>query len=91
MFFQYRAKLLIPLIHFFLQEFCIVGDFEKLDERVCRDISDDNILALAKSSQPRYIITGDKDLLVLEKYNSIPIITPREFWDISKKIGKDKQ
>ena len=72
----------------YLREYCLVKDFEKLDERICRDSDDDNILALAKSSQPKYIITGDSGLLVLRKYNSIPIINPREFWNISKKIGR---
>ena len=74
----------------YLREYCLVKDFEKLDERICRDSDDDNILALAKSSQPKYIITGDGDLLVLKKYNLIPIIMPREFWNISKKNRKDE-
>ena len=78
----------VNLIIKYLREYCLVKDFEKLDKSTCRDASDDNILALAKSSQPKYIITGDSGLLVLRKYNSIPIINPREFWNISKKIGR---
>lgn len=49
---------------------------------VCRDIDDNNILHLAKFVNADYIITGDKDLLVLEVYKTIKIITPRDFWDM---------
>ncbi len=90
---NFTKKLKMPekkvnLIIKYLREYCLVKDFEKLDESICRDTSDNNILALAKSSQPKYIITGDSDFLVLRKYNSIPIINPRKFWNISKKIGR---
>jgi predicted nucleic acid-binding protein len=50
----------------------------------CRDIDDVKILGLSEVAKPDYIITGDKDLLVLKKFHSVPIITPREFWEISK-------
>lgn len=30
---------------------------------------------------PRYIVSGDKDLLTLEKYDNVEIITAREFCD----------
>jgi predicted nucleic acid-binding protein len=33
---------------------------------------------------PDYIITGDVDLLTLKEHRTVPIITPREFWEISK-------
>jgi len=48
---------------------------------VCRDPSDDKIIELAQTSEARFIVTGDKDLLVLQQYESIPIITPRQFWE----------
>ena len=55
-----------------------------IPQKVCRDPSDARILALAKISHADYIITGDDDLLVLKKYGSTDIITPRQFWEISK-------
>ncbi len=73
----------------FLNENCELKTYEKIEEQVCRDRDDDNILALAKDSSVSYIITGDKDLLVLEKYNSIPIITPRIFFNIMNNINED--
>lgn len=71
----------------YLREHCIVKEYVKLNEKICRDADDDNILALAKDSQTDYIITGDEDLLILKKFDSIPIINPRDFWNIIKKKG----
>lgn len=75
----------------YLREQCTVRDYKKLNKRICRDADDDNILALAKDNQVDYIITGDDDLLVLKKFDSIPITNPREFWNIIKKKGGNSQ
>jgi len=45
----------------------------------CRDIEDNNILFLAKHIHADLIITGDKDLLIIEKFNDTRIINPRAF------------
>lgn len=68
----------------YLREFCTMSSYRKLDKRVCRDPDDVKILGLSELAKPDYIITGDMDLLVLKEFNSIPIITTREFWEISK-------
>ena len=52
---------------------------------VCRDPEDDHIIALADSARANYIITGDEDLLILKRYGSTQIVTPRQFWALSKK------
>ena len=59
---------------------------------VCRDPDDVKILGLAAASDAEYIVTGDKDLLVLENFRDIPIINPRSFSDIlhTDKISKNK-
>lgn len=44
-----------------------------------RDEDDDRILETAIIGDASYIITGDKDLLVLSKYGSSDIITPTKF------------
>ena len=46
---------------------------------ICRNVEDNNILFLADSVNADIIITGDDDLLILEKYKNIKILTPREF------------
>lgn len=45
----------------------------------CRDPDDTKILGLAMASEADYIVTGDKDLLVLKAYQGIPIVSPRSF------------
>jgi uncharacterized protein len=46
---------------------------------VCRDPQDDKFLELAATCQASYLITGDDDLLVLNPYQGIPILTPADF------------
>lgn len=43
-------------------------------KRICRDADDDNFLACALSASADFIVTGDKDLLDLDKYKSVRII-----------------
>lgn len=46
---------------------------------VCRDADDNRILETAVLGSCEYIVSGDKDLLVLERYKSIQILKPAEF------------
>ena len=46
---------------------------------ICRDPKDNYLLALAKDSQADFLITGDKDLLVLEKFENTVICTLTDF------------
>jgi uncharacterized protein len=46
---------------------------------VCRDPKDDMYLELALSGKADCIVTNDLDLLVLNPFENIPIITPKEF------------
>ncbi len=48
---------------------------------VCRDPKDDKLLELAVSGNADFLVTGDKDLLVLNPFRGVKIITPREFLD----------
>ena len=48
---------------------------------VCRDPDDDKFLSCAVDSKSLYIVSGDKDLLVLENYEGVEIITAREICD----------
>ena len=77
----------------FLKEFCLIADAIKLKRNVCRDREDNKILGLAVNAGVDFIISGDKDLLMLRKFESIAILTPREFWEIArnKKNGSNRQ
>lgn len=46
---------------------------------LCRDEKDNYLLALAKDSQADFLITGDKDLLVLQQFESTKIVTYQQF------------
>lgn len=47
----------------------------------CRDPQDDHVLALVVSGRADLIVTGDADLLVLDPFRGIPILTPKAFLD----------
>jgi predicted nucleic acid-binding protein len=48
-------------------------------EGVCRDPHDDKFLAAAINGGATFLVTGDRDLLVLERFQDVEIITPQEF------------
>ena len=45
----------------------------------CRDPKDDFILACAVSGRAEWVVTGDNDLLVLNPFRGIHIVTPTVF------------
>ena len=48
---------------------------QPLAQPVCRDPDDDEVLALALLSQAQAIVSGDNDLLVLQRFEGIAILT----------------
>ena len=47
--------------------------------QVCRDPRDDKFLDLALASRAAVLVTVDKDLLVLDPFEGVRIVTPAEF------------
>lgn len=47
----------------------------------CRDPDDLHLLGLAAASGAAYLVSGDKDLLVIGSFKGTRIVTPRQFWD----------
>lgn len=45
----------------------------------CRDPKDDKVLELALNGEAQYIISGDRDLLVLHPFRDVLVITADEF------------
>lgn len=45
----------------------------------CRDPKDDKVLELALNGEAQYIITGDRDLLVLNPFRNVRVITVEDF------------
>jgi putative PIN family toxin of toxin-antitoxin system len=52
-----------------------------LETPVCRDPDDDAIVATAVAGNADCMVTGDKDLLVLQRFGSIEIVSPSQFAD----------
>ena len=48
---------------------------------ICRDPDDNKFIACAVDAKAIYIVSGDKDLLTVEKYDEIEIITAKEFYE----------
>jgi len=70
-----RLKFLSLLV----KEATLVEIAENVKE--CRDPKDDKFLELAANGNATLIVSGDKDLQVLNPFRNIPILSPREFLD----------
>lgn len=46
---------------------------------ICRDPDDDKLLALAQQQSATAIVTGDRDLLILDPFGRTAIVTPQQF------------
>ena len=69
-------------IRIFLIETCLVSDFKIFSDQISRDKNDDPILGIIEKTAVDFLVTGDKDLLILKSYKNVPIINPRELWNI---------
>jgi len=56
----------------------------KVIEPICRDSKDDFLLALAKEAKADFLVTGDNDLLSIEKYGKTQIVEANQFEQILK-------
>ena len=67
-----------------LKDNSILLEPEMIDKSACRDANDLMILGLVRPGKVEAIITGDKDLLVINKFMGARIVSPRDFWESSK-------
>ena len=65
---------LIDLINVYAEFYTVKSTVD-----VCRDSKDNFLLALAKESNADFLITGDKDLLVIKKFENTEIVTITEY------------
>ena len=59
--------------------FCKVTEITDQVRDVCRDPDDDKFISCAISASAEFIVSGDKDLCSLSKYNSVRIINVKDF------------
>jgi putative PIN family toxin of toxin-antitoxin system len=69
-------------------EFCQLLEYNgkglsaiRVPANACRDPDDLHLLGLAQANKAAFLVSGDKDLLVLGHYQGTRIVTPRQFWD----------
>jgi len=79
---------IIEEIIVYLKENTIIEEIKEIPRGACRDPEDDIILGLVEKTKADYLITGDKDLLSMNAFESTKIITPRQFWEIIRNIDK---
>ncbi len=70
----------------FIHRYLEISELVRIDEPItaCRDPKDDKFLELAVNGNADYVITGDRDLLVLSPFRGIGIVTPKDFLLMSK-------
>jgi len=70
-----------PIRQAFVQKFEILAEMVEITETItaCRDSKDDKYLSLAVSAKAVAIISGDTDLLILNPFRNILILSPSEF------------
>jgi uncharacterized protein len=75
------APLIPPRFRDWLSEVLAAAELVGITQRIvaCRDPKDDKFLELAVSGHADLIVTGDSDLLALNPFREIPIVTPAEF------------
>ena len=63
-----------------------IGDHFKIADElnICRDSKDNFLLELAIAGKADYLVTGDSDLLLLQKFKNTTIITFKDFEQIMK-------
>jgi putative PIN family toxin of toxin-antitoxin system len=85
-----RDKFSRPILRAGLSPAALVADFRRLavlvepaglPEPVSRDPDDDHVLAAALGAQAQLIVSGDRDLLVLGRFQSIPILSAAQALD----------
>ena len=70
-----------PIRQAFVRKFEILAPMIEITETItaCRDPKDDKFLSLAVTANVDAIISGDKDLLVLNPFKNILILSPSGF------------
>ena len=68
----------------FLKAECVLVRPAVVPSDACRDPDDLMVLGTAIAAGADCIVTGDKDLLALKRYQDVLILSPRAFYDLLK-------
>lgn len=81
-----KIKILLPssrvaVILTFLREHLHVVKPAPVKKAECRDKNDLPVLGTAAAARADFLVSGDKDLLAIEEFRGIPILSPRALWE----------
>ena len=77
--FRQRAADVRAIVRLFEETFTLVTPVP-LEAPVCRDPDNDVVLATARAGECPAIVSGDQDLLILDRFEGIRVLTPSGFW-----------
>ncbi|MCA9343048.1 putative toxin-antitoxin system toxin component, PIN family [Candidatus Saccharibacteria bacterium] len=72
----------LPILEASIKELAIVVKLGTYSVNISRDVDDNRFIETALTGAASYIISGDKDLLVLKTYQKLTIIKPADFLKI---------
>lgn len=75
--FNFSKEMILKLDELVASSFIVVYPSKRI--KIARDVDDNRVLEVAVTSNSKFIITGDKDLLTIKKYKNIEILSPKEF------------
>jgi len=77
----YLAAIIAPAARDWLLQLFVAAELVSIVERIaaCRDPTDDKFLEVAISGRADVIVSRDADLLALDPFRNIPIVTPARF------------
>jgi putative PIN family toxin of toxin-antitoxin system len=73
------------LVERFVREIEDIAEIMTIKERIhtlCRDVDDNAIVECAVAASAEVVVTGDEDLLSLEAYRTIRIVTASDYLDL---------
>lgn len=77
----YFAPLVSDAVRVWLRQLMSIAEQVDIVERItaCRDPTDDKFLEAAVNGHADVIVSGDADLLALDPFRGVPILTPAAF------------
>ena len=77
--FRQRAADVRATVRLFEETFTLVTPVP-LEVPACRDTDDDVVLATGLAGECVAVVTGDRDLLILDPFRGIRVLSPADFW-----------
>jgi putative PIN family toxin of toxin-antitoxin system len=82
-------KQLVREIISFLKNHATTVSPRQLEQNICRCPNVDNVISLAMTVKSDYVISGESDLMALKQHKSVTVLSPRDFWKVLQKQGKE--